>query len=100
MSWELSDNMRPVQTVGLGNCSACCLRNVDKDKFCKKMCCYDEFSGGVIYWTMLSPGQHRACLIGVLSDGMADWFNARSCDDVKAVATMCIKRVHENEIQK
>ncbi len=100
MDWVFDENMKPVQAGAMGNCSACCLRNVDKDKFCKKMRCYDEISGNTVYWTMVNPGHHRECLMGLLPYGMADWFNARSFNDVKAVATMCIKRAHENEIQK
>lgn len=97
MSWELSENMRPVQAGAMGNCSGCCLRNVDKDKFCKKMRCYDEISGQVVCWTTVNPGDYRAYLMGLLPDGMADWFNARSAKEVKSVATECIKRAHENQ---
>ncbi len=99
-SWELCERLTPVQAGAMGNCSECCLRNLDKTKFCEKMRCYDEISGNTVYWTMVNPGEYRQCLMGQLPVGMAEWYNARSCDDVKVVATMCIKRAHENEIQK
>ena len=96
-SWELQDRLTPIQAGAMGNCSACCLRNLDKTKFCEKMRCYDEFSGNTVYWTTVNPGEYRQCLMGILPVGMAEWFNARTSQQVKNIATEVMQRLAENQ---
>ena len=90
-SWELQDRLTPIQAGAMGNCSACCLRNLDKDKFCVKMRCYDPYTDNTVYWTTVNPGEHRECLMGVPPVGMAEWYNVRTPQQVKLVATEVMK---------
>jgi len=100
MDWVFDENMKPVQAGKWGNCTACCLRNLNRDMFCRKMRCYDEMSGNNVYWTTVVEGNARELLMGQPPAEMVNWFNSRSIEQGRAAATECMKRAHENEIQK
>jgi len=97
MIWTLQDNLQPIQAGAMGNCSACCLRNLDRDKFCKKMRCYDEMTGNVVYWMTKRPGECGEYLMGIPPRDMVDWFNNHSGQDVKKIATEYMRRIYENQ---
>ena len=94
-SWELQDRLTPIQAGPMGNCSACCLRNLSK--FCVKMRCDDPFTDNTVYWTTVNPGEHRECLMGVPPVGMAEWYNARTRQRVRDISTQVMQRLAENQ---
>ena len=69
------NNMYAELAPGMGGCSFCCFRNLDKGLFCSKLTCYDERTDNFVYWTSKYAGD---MLRGVPPVEMVEWFNKTS----------------------
>jgi len=98
INW-FENNMQPVLVDGLGNCSACCLRNLDKDLFCKKLICVDERCCNFVFWDTKNPGQHRELLMGLPSKDMTEWFRKTSVRRVQEITGDMINKALQNQKQ-
>lgn len=94
------NNMRPVIAPGLGCCSACCLRNLDEEKFCDKLKCYDDWTGDFVYWGTKIPGHGREILMGHPTPEMVEWFNKTPTEQSQKIAINLIKQITQNNMQK
>lgn len=94
------NNMRAVVAPGLGCCSACALRNIDKDVFCKKLHCYDDWTGNFVYWETKIPGHSREILMGHPSSQMVEWFNKTPIEQSRKISGDMIKQAIQNAKQK
>lgn len=98
MNW-FEDNMKPVLANGLGNCSACCLRNLDKELFCKKLTCVDGHCCHFVFWTTKNPGQHRGLLMGLPSKDMTEWFRKTPVERAREISGNVIDKTLQNQKQ-
>ena len=98
INW-FEDNMKPVFATGLGNCSACCLRNLDKSLFCEKLTCDDEDSYSFVFWSTKNPAYHRELLMGLPSKDMTEWFNKTPVDCALKISSDIIIKELQNRKQ-
>ena len=98
INW-FEDNMKPVFANGLGDCSSCCLRNLDKDLFCKKLICVDESVERFVFWTTKNPGRHRELLMGVPSKDMTEWFRKTTVERAQEITGDMINKALQNQKQ-
>ena len=98
INW-FKNNMKPVFANGLGNCSACCLRNLDKELFCKKLTCVDKDSCSFVFWDTTNPGEHRELLMGLPSTDMVGWFRKTSVEHAQEISGNVINKALQNQKQ-
>ena len=91
INW-FEDNMKPVFANGLGDCSACCLRNLDKELFCKKLTCVDAGWSFFVFWTTKKPGLYRELLMGLPPNDMVEWFNRTPLVRVQRITSNMINK--------
>jgi len=94
------NNMRPVIAPGLGCCSACCLRNLDKQIFCNKLQCYDDLYGDFVYWKAKKSGENYDLLTGLISKQMLVWFNKTPIEQSQKISGNIIRQTIQNNRQK
>ena len=102
MSYNINwfeNNMQPVLADGLGNCSACCLRNLDKDLFCKKLTCVDDTCSCFVFWDTKNPGQHRELLMGLPSKDKTEWFRETPVERTQEITINIINKALQNQKQ-
>ena len=102
MSYNINwfeENFVAIPCGVFGNCSACCLRNLDKDLFCKKLECVDQNSGVCVYWDTKNPGQHRELLMGLPSKDMTEWFRQTTVARVQTITSNMINKALQNQKQ-
>ena len=92
------ENMQAVPCGDVGACSFCCLRNLDRMKFCYKIRCSDSSSGKTVYWT--SPKHTREILMGQPPLDMIDWFNHVPIEYARDVSLDVLKCALNNDNQK
>jgi len=98
INW-FEDNMKPVLVNGLGDCSACCLRNLDKALFCEKLTCFDEASCSFVFWDTKNPGRYRELLMGLPSKDMTDWFCKTPMGRARKITANIINKALQNQKQ-
>ena len=98
INW-FKDNMKPVFANGLGNCSACCLRNLDEELFCKKLTCVDESSCSFVFWIPKNTGIHRELLMGLPSKDMVKWFRKTPVERTREISGNIINKALQNQEQ-
>lgn len=94
------NNMHAVVSDGLGCCSACALRNLDKSIFCKKLQCYDDWYGDFVYWEAKKSGENYDLLTGLVSKQMIEWFNKTPIEQSKQISGNIIRQTIQNNKQK
>ena len=98
INW-FEDNMKPVFANGLGDCSSCCLRNLDKELFCKKLTCVDETCCHFVFWDTKIPGFHGELLMGLPSKDMTEWFRKTTVERAQEITGNIINKALQNQKQ-
>ncbi len=99
VNW-FKENMQAIPCGGVGACSFCCLRNLDKGKFCYKLHCCDAGTGDTVYWTTKNPEISREILMGHPPLDMIEWFNNVPIKYAKDISVGILRRAFDNSNQK
>ena len=94
------ENMQAVPCSSVGACSFCCLRNLDRMKFCYKLHCCDGVTGDTVYWTTKNPENAREALMGHPPLDMVDWFNHVPIEYAREVSVSVLRHALNNNNQK
>jgi len=98
VNW-FENNMKPVFIDGLGDCSACCLRNLDKKLFCEKLTCSNASCSSFVFWTTKNLGLHRELLMGLPPKDMIEWFDKTPFVRVRRITNNVINKALQNQKQ-
>lgn len=93
------DSFVAVPSGVFGNCSACCLRNLDEDLFCKKLTCVDESCCSCVFWIPKNTGIHRELLMGLPSKDMVKWFRETPVERAREISGNIINKALQNHKQ-